>query len=146
MWYPQMLNQIFTVFAKSLCVAILIYLVEYLSKVDFVINFFAGNLISLLSAMLAINIATLGIVLTRIATLKQSESSFLATKKQILLSLKEQIALIFLSLILSILSKKDRVGGYAEFLEHSIGILFLTIFVYAILVLYDTAKALINIH
>lgn len=146
MWCLQMLNQIFTVFAKSLCVAILIYLVEYLSKVDFVINFFAGNLISLLSAMLAINIATLGIVLTRISGLKQSDSSFSATKNQILLSLKEQVALIFLSLVLSILSKKDKIGDYAELFEHSIGILFITIFIYAILILYDTAKALIDIH
>lgn len=141
-----MLNQIFITFTKSLFLAILIYLVEYISKVDFVINFFSGNLISLLSAMLAINIATLGIVLTKIATLKQSDSSFSATKNQMLLSLREQVALIFLSLILSILSKKDKIGDYAELFEHSIGILFITIFVYAILVLYDTAKALIAIH
>lgn len=141
-----MLNQIFITFTKSLFLAILIYLVEYISKVDFSINFFSGNLISLLSAMLAINIATLGIVLTKIATLKQSDSSFSATKNQMLLSLREQVALIFLSLILSILSKKDKIGDYAELFEHSIGILFITIFIYAILVLYDTAKALITIH
>lgn len=141
-----MINQIFATFTKSLFWAILIYLVEYISKVNFVINFFSGNLISLLSAMLAINVATIGIVLTRIVALEQPDSSFLSTKNQILLSLKEQVFLIFASLILSILSKKDKIGIHADFFEHSIGILFLTIFVYAISILYDTAKALIKIH
>lgn len=141
-----MFNQILSTFSKSFVVAIIIYLIEYLMRVNFTKDFFSGNLITLLYAMLAINIATLGIVLTRIVELKQSNSSFSQTKNQILLSLKEQISLIFLSLILSILSKKDKINCYPELFEHSISILFLTIFVYSVFILYDTAKGLIYIH
>lgn len=140
-----MINQIFTTFSKSFVIAILIYLFEYSIQADFIQVFFSGNLITLLSTLLAINVATLGIVLTRIVELKQPDLSFAKTKNQILLSIREQIGLIFLSLIFSILSRKTD-NDYPELLSHGISILFLTIFIYAMFVLYDTAKGLIDIH
>ncbi|MFC0820491.1 hypothetical protein [Moraxella marmotae] len=146
MSYQIMINQVFSTFCKSLFISLIVYLIEYLAKVEFAKEFFSSNLVILLTTVLAINIATIGVILSRIAALNQGNEHFLEAKKQILFSIKELIGLIFTALILSILTKMNVTVCYAELFSHGISVLFITVFVYSIFVLYDVAKGLIDIH
>ncbi|WP_457562145.1 hypothetical protein [Caminibacter pacificus] len=114
-------------------------------------NFFSEylekNLISLLIALLAINITTLGIILTKIKDLLNSRnldgSYFKNTKKQMLLSIQEQIAIIVISTGLLILKHSTLVNN--EIIKDFINVSLFACFSYAIFILYDTAKAVLDI-
>lgn len=138
--------QIFITFCVCFFISSVFYFIELLLNVNFTRLFFQQNLINLLTTLLAINVAVLGIVLSRIVALNQSGENFTNTKKEILKSLKEQVALICLSLALSIFSAKGKYDSYPDFLNYLISVLLMSVFFYAIYILYDTAKSLIDIH
>lgn len=138
--------QIFITFCVCFFISSVFYLIELLLDVNFTRLFFQQNLISLLTTLLAINVAVLGIVLGRIVALNQSGENFANTKKEILKSLKEQVALIGLSLVLSIFSAKGKYDLYPCLVNYLISVLLMSVFFYAIYILYDTAKSLIDIH
>lgn len=138
--------QIFITFCVCFFISSIFHLIELLLDVNFTRLFFQQNLISLLTTLLAINIAVLGIVLSRIVALNQSGENFANTKKEILKSLKEQVALIGLSLALSIFSAKGKYDFYPCLVNYLISVLLMSVFFYAIYILYDTAKSLIDIH
>ncbi|KKZ55334.1 hypothetical protein AAX17_05205 [Haemophilus haemolyticus] len=138
--------QIFITFCVCFFISSIFHLIELLLDVNFTRLFFQQNLISLLTTLLAINIAVLGIVLSRIVALNQSGENFANTKKEILKSLKEQVALIGLSLALSIFSSKGKYDFYPCLVNYLISVLLMSVFFYAIYILYDTAKSLIDIH
>lgn len=135
---------------KTFCITfffgVIIHLLEYVIDSDFTREFFQGSLINILTTLLAINIAVLSIILTRMAVRDPSMENFSNSKKEIWKSINEQVILIIAALILSIFSYKDEYRIYPELITHSISILFITIFSYAITILRDTAKALIDIH
>ena len=138
--------QIFITLCVCFFISSIFHLIELLLDVNFTRLFFQQNLISLLTTLLAINVAVLGIVLSRIVALNQSGENFTNTKKEILKSLKEQVALIGLSLVLSIFSAKEKYNFYPDLVNYLISVLLMSVFFYAIYILYDTAKSLINIH
>ena len=138
--------QIFITFCVCFFISSIFHLIELLLDVNFTRLFFQQNLISLLTTLLAINVAVLGIVLSRIVALNQSGENFTNTKKEILKSLKEQVALIGLSLVLSIFSAKEKYNFYPDLVNYLLSVLLMSVFFYAIYILYDTAKSLINIH
>lgn len=138
--------QIFITFCVCFFISSIFNLIELLLDVNFTRLFFQQNLISLLTTLLAINIAVLGIVLSRIVALNQSGENFANTKKEILKSLKEQVALIGLSLVLSIFSAKGKYDFSPCLVNYLISVLLMSVFLYAIYILYDTAKSLIDIH
>ena len=68
----------------------------------YVYTFLSANLINVQVALLAINTATLGIVLTKLRDLTGrggSSEQFHDVRRQMLLSIKEQIALVFFAII-----------------------------------------------
>lgn len=136
----------FKIFCMALFFGILIYLLEYFVGTSFIKNFFQNNLISILTTLLAINVAVLSIILTRMAIRDPSMSNFANSKAEIWKSINEQVILIAVALILSIFSSKESYATYPELIEHTISVLFITVFAYAIYILRDTAKALIDIH
>ncbi len=138
--------QIFITFCTCFVISLIFHSIEFLLDVNFTRVFFQQNLISLLTTLLAINVAVLGIVLSRIVALNQSGENFTNTKKEILKSLKEQVALIGLSLVLSIFSAKEKYNFHPVLVNYIISVLLMSVFFYAIYILYDTAKSLINIH
>lgn len=75
-----------------------------------------------------------------------SMSNFANSKSEIWKSINEQVILIGLALIVSICSSKTNYTMYPELIGHTISVFFITIFSYAIAILRDTAKALIDIH
>lgn len=109
---------------------------------DYVVSFLRENIVSLQIGLLAINTATLGVVLTKLRDLVDKgvpASKFNAARKEMLLSIREQVALIVAALsILSVDSAKVLPFTIPSELTR---ILLITCFVYSIMVLYDTAKS-----
>lgn len=110
----------------------------------YIMRFLEENLVSLLIALLAINSASLGIVLSKIRELMDSEPnghSFEKTKNAMLFSIREQIVLIFVSLILLMMNdsawSKEHLD-WAGFVEIAV----FSCFTYAMLILYDAARSI----
>ncbi|MFA6179175.1 MAG: hypothetical protein WC696_06135 [Candidatus Methylopumilus sp.] len=110
-------------------------------------TFLEANLVNLLVALLAVNSATMGIVLTKIRDLldkRNLEDGFAKTKQQMLLAIKEQLALIVLSIIFLTLITSPYVTLYPNLiLLLKCGIA--GVFVYSMHILYDTAKSVLII-
>ena len=75
-------------------------------KSDFLLKFIKENLVMLLIALLAINSTTLALIMTKIKELLDKtgkRDSFQKTKKEMLFSVKEHIALIIVVILLLML-------------------------------------------
>lgn len=105
-------------------------------------DFLKNNLVMLLVALIAINSATLSIVLTKIRELmdKHVNANFSATKSQMILSINEQIILIFFSIMLIIVGEASSIKSN-EHLKILVDVLICASFIYGIRILYDTAKS-----
>jgi hypothetical protein len=142
-----MIKQISKTALISLSIGFLAELFNVWLATDFLQRFFEINLITILVALLAVNAATMGIVLTKIRDLidKNSGSEFFQkTRTNMLLSVKEQIGLIILAtLVLSV--KTSPIVAGVENLPLLLNAIVTGIFAYALLVLYDTAKGVLII-
>lgn len=110
-------------------------------------EFLKGNLINLLVALLAVNSATMGIVLTKIRDLVDSKGhgeKFKETRQQMLLSVKEQVWLIAIAVVLLTVAQSKYVASISN-VTMFLNSLIAGVFVYGILVLYDTAKGVLII-
>lgn len=109
---------------------------------SYVAEFLRQNIVNIQIGLLAINTATLGIVLTKLRDLIDNgvdASVFARTRNQMLLSIKEQVGLIVSALvILSVAGAKSLPFAVAPALLDA---LLLTCFVYSLMILYDTAKS-----
>jgi hypothetical protein len=142
-----MIKQISKTAFISLSIGFLAELFNVWLATDFLQRFFEINLITILVALLAVNAATMGIVLTKIRDLidKNGGSEFFQkTRTNMLLSVKEQIGLIILAtLVLSV--KTSPIVAGVENLPLLLNAIVAGIFAYALLVLYDTAKGVLII-
>lgn len=138
--------EIFKTFCMTFFGGVILHLLEYFLDANFSRLFFQENLINILSTLLAINIAVLSIILTRMVARDPHMSNFQNSKNEIRKSINEQVFLIAIALVLSIFSSKENYEIYPELIGHTISVLFITVFIYAIYILRDTAKALIDIH
>lgn len=105
--------------------------------------FLKQNLITLLVALIAINSATLSIVLTKIRELvdkNNTQGAFDRTKKQMILSINEQVALIIISMILLIIQDSTFTKQSSEY-GTLLNVLIIGCFMYAVHILHDTAKS-----
>ena len=109
---------------------------------NFMVDFLKANLINIQIGLLAINTATLGVVLTKLRDLVESGvplNTFSSVRREMLLSVKEQVALIISSLAL--LSISDAKGISFQIPSDLLQILLIACFAYSLLILYDTAKS-----
>lgn len=109
---------------------------------DFIFNFLKSNITNLQVALLAVNTATLGIVLTKIREIIDKtgqRAEFESTRNEMLLSIKEQIALVAASLIIAALesAKNPLISVPSAIFQATL----IASFIYSISVLYDTAKS-----
>lgn len=114
---------------------------------DYLNSYLAQNLITILIALLAINSATLGIVLTKIRDLVERHGNaecFNSTKEHMILSIKEQIALIIFAITFLTIVSSEVIASY-ENLKMLFDAIVVAIFSYALFVLYDTAKGVLII-
>lgn len=108
----------------------------------YVADFLKQNIVSIQIGLLAINTATLGIVLTKLRDLIDSgisEEAFSKTRSEMLLSIKEQVALIVAALVILSLAAAKNLPFVAA--PAVLQALLLTCFVYSLMILYDTAKS-----
>lgn len=109
---------------------------------NYIFEFLRANIINIQIGLLAINTATLGVVLTKLRDLVDKGiplSKFSSARREMLLSIKEQMALIVSAL--GILSLSDASSIPFHIPEELLRVLLLTCFVYSLSILYDTAKS-----
>jgi hypothetical protein len=114
-------------------------------------DFFDTNLISILVALLAINAATMGIVLSRIREIIEnnpdSKEKFEVTRRQMLLTTKEQIGLVCAAAFFLTVRDASEIARLLrnDNVELLLNSLIVAVFVYALRLLYDTAKSVLII-
>lgn len=126
----------------SLGVACVVQFLLHQMQSNFVFDFLKTNITNIQVALLAVNTATLGIVLTKIREIIDKTGQravFDATRGEMLLSIKEQVTLIAASLfILALESAKELpIAISSEIFQAAL----IASFIYSIFVLYDTAKS-----
>jgi hypothetical protein len=138
-----MIGQILKTTFLSLGIGLIVQLGQTWLQGDYFTGFLKANLINLIAALLAINCATLGIVLTKIRDLVDRHGhadAFNSAKRQMQLSIKEQVGLIAMAVLLLTAIDSPHVKR-VEHLPLLLNAALAAVFVYAILVLYDTAKS-----
>jgi len=132
--------------AKSLLISLGIgYVAHVLLQAigsSYVAEFLKANIVNIQIGLLAINAATLGIVLTKLRDLVDKGVDphvFAAARAQMLLSIKEQVGLIIAALV--ILSVSQATSIPFRFPSGLLDVLLVTCFAYSLLILYDTAKS-----
>lgn len=142
-----MIKQVLTTSFISIGIGFLAELLNVWLGSKFLYGFFESNLVTILVALLAVNAATMGIVLTKMRDLidkNGNAEAFKKTRRNMLLSIKEQIGLIILAaIVLSV--KSAPVVQSIENMPLLFNSIVAGIFVYALLVLYDTAKGVLVI-
>lgn len=142
-----MISQVLKTSIMSIGIGFLAQVMQSSLNTNYLNYFLSQNLITILIALLAINSATLGIVLTKIRDLVEKHGNaqcFNTTKKQMVLSIKEQIALIIIAVIFLTAVSSTLVTGYTN-LKMLFDATVVAIFAYALFVLYDTAKGVLII-
>lgn len=142
-----MIKQVLTTSFISIGIGFLAELLNVWLGSKFLYGFFESSLVTILVALLAVNAATMGIVLTKMRDLidkNGNAEAFKKTRRNMLLSIKEQIGLIILAaIVLSV--KSAPVVQSIENMPLLFNSIVTGIFVYALLVLYDTAKGVLVI-
>jgi hypothetical protein len=142
-----MIFQVLRTSTMSIGVGFLAQVFQSSLQTNYLNVFLSENLITILIALLAINSTTLGIVLTKIRDLVEKHGNahcFNTTKQQMILSIREQVALIVFAIIfLTIVSSPliNLYGNLMIFFDSTV----IALFTYAIFVLYDTAKGVLII-
>lgn len=143
-----MINQILTTVFFSIGVGLFCQLGQDWLGSNYFNDFLKNNLINILVALLAINTASMGIVLTKIRDLVDKHGNgeaFKSTRLQMLLSIKEQVGLILIAIILLTVSESYMLVDMLHHVDLLIKSLIAGIFVYAIKVLYDVATSVLII-
>lgn len=110
-------------------------------------EFFRANLINMLVALLAVNSATMGIVLTKIRELVEKHGhgeAFQETRSQFLLSVREQVGLIAIAILLLTIAQSKHIQDVPN-TSLLFGSAIAAVFVYSMTILYDIAKGVLII-
>jgi hypothetical protein len=131
----------------ALALGFLAQLAQRALETDYLNAFLRNNLLTLLIALLAINSATTGIVLTKIRGLIEvggNASVFKATRAQMVLAVREQIALIVIAIAALTVASSPLLPS-SDILQLSLESVVVGVFSYSMLVLYDTAVGVLLI-
>lgn len=137
-----MIKSISRVALTSIGVACIFQFMLHIIQSQFVFLFLKSNITILQVALLAINGATLGIVLTKVKDIidkNGKREEFMSAKREMLLSIKEQVALIIISLaVISLATAKCPPFNFSNEIYQ---ILLIASFLYSLQILYDTTKS-----
>lgn len=139
--------QVIIAVLASLGTGLLIQLFQIQLGTTYINRFLENNLITILVALLAINSATTGIILSKIRDLVENHGNpeaFSATKSQMTLSIKEQIGLIICAVILLTVADASIVVSRSD-LQLFLSTATIAVFVYGLHILYDTAMGVMAI-
>jgi len=138
-----MKNNIIVNIIISMIIGYIFTKLQIFLQTNYLIEFLKQNLIILLVTLIAINSATLSIVLTKIRELidkNGSKADFSKTKKQMILSINEQVILIAMSMIFLTILDSNFIKTHEEYVMF-VNVLVIASFVYGIRILHDTAKS-----
>lgn len=129
-----------------LAVAIVItWLCTILQSTDF-LKYLREKIVELLITLMAINTATVSVVVTKLHDIGRAENINLQrTINEVRVSLLEQIILIIISVLLIILYNSPIVKMNFVYHDLFFNTLFVTVFIYAIDILRDTGMAIFEI-
>lgn len=130
---------------KYFFIAFFICLLSFFLKSDFLIKYLIKNLITIQITLMAINTATRTVLIAKLQEfkVKYPKTDIKVIIKNMLFSLKEQIILIFISVILIIVKDSNIIEKllYEGFLTLINDVLLVFVAIYAIDILWDTGKA-----
>jgi hypothetical protein len=110
---------------------------------EFLIRFLDANLITLLVALLAINTTTMSVIMTKMREITQNnKASFESSVKEMRLSIIEQVGLIGAAIIVQSLKASTGFMSLGTWMPFVISSLVVTIFFYALYILWDTANGI----
>jgi len=113
---------------------------------DFIGPFLKNNIVSILINLLAINIATCTILMTKLNEIKtKTQVDFSATYRELKISLKEQVILIAISFIVLMLDKSVLLNTNIKHCSICVDIMLTSVFIYGIDILWDLGKAVFTI-
>ena len=143
-----MIKRILITSVSCLGVGFLAQIAQRALQTEFLNNLLQNDLIQLQIALLAINSATLGVVLTRIRDLIEQKNvdsiHFREVRKQMLLSIREQITLIAMAII-TLTVWPSSSSTWSSDSDLMFGSITCAIFIYSLSILYDTAKSILKI-
>lgn len=122
---------------------VLNYVEQSILESSFLLDFIKDNLVMLLIALLAINSTTLALVMTKIKDLidkTNRKDSFQKTKKEMLFSVKEHIALIGFVILLLISNSSPIIKEYKQAITIC-NVLLVSSMIYLLQMLYDVSKS-----
>ncbi len=122
---------------------VLNYVEQSILESSFLLDFIKDNLVMLLIALLAINSTTLALVMTKIKDLidkTNRKDSFQKTKKEMLFSVKEHIALIGFVILLLIFNSSPIIKEYKQAITIC-NVLLVSSMIYSLQMLYDVSKS-----
>lgn len=134
-------------YIKNFCfyfiLAIIITLGSNYLKSDFIFNFLDANLVVILIALLAINLTTCSVIMTKLKEISDKKNiDFTKTVIELKKSIYEQIILICLSVIFQILKHSVIIGSKLKYHQIIFDSLIVMLFIYSVYILYDTGKAI----
>lgn len=114
---------------------------------EFLKSFLEQNLVTILIALLAINITTSSILIARLAEIakERKEASFEATVAALKYSISEQIVFIMIALLVLILGSASWFSCSGELVDFIYLGMLSAILCASVFVLYDTAKAVFDV-
>ena len=120
-------------------------LISHLIGTDFLLIYLKSNLTTVQLGLLAINTATCGLVVSKLQEIKEKHKgiNIKPITNELLLSLKEQIILIIIGVVLMLLIDTNlfNVFKYCEYIRFSLETLLIAVFVNSVQVLWDTGKS-----
>jgi len=128
-----------------LVIAFVTNLVSHLIGTDFLLVYLKLNLTTVQLGLLAINTATCGLVVSKLQEIKEKHVgiNIKPITKQLLLSLKEQIILIIIGVMIMLLIDSNLFNplSYCEYIKFGLETLLIAVFVNSVQVLWDTGKS-----
>ncbi|OFS84506.1 hypothetical protein HMPREF3144_06580 [Oligella sp. HMSC05A10] len=137
---------------KSMAIATMLYFVQCLLGLDYLGDFLRSNLVTILITVLAINTATMAVILAKMFEISREhntavDQAFKNTKKELLLSIREQIGAVIAAMMLSMLtSEKLPFVHFSTHIHIGLEILLISVFIYGLYLLYDTAKSVLSFY
>ena len=135
-----------------MAIATMLYFVQCLLGLDYLGDFLRSNLVTILITVLAINTATMAVILAKMFEISREhntavDQAFKNTKKELLLSIREQIGAVIAAMMLSMLtSEKLPFVHFSTHIHIGLEILLISVFIYGLYLLYDTAKSVLSFY
>jgi len=131
----------------SLLVGVFFIACESWLHVDVIIPYLSQNLLTMIVAVIAINVPSISVVLTKLRDIVDDQKNinqkqaFAKTKKALLFSIQEQLFLVLFVTLLIMFSAAKGIGLPNRCFD-VVHVLLVSCFVYELWILYDTAKSI----